>query len=64
MRRRTFTLFTPGIDINTLRVIEGSIRPRALDLVLEWARLHQQELREAWAAATRNHPPRKIAPLE
>ena len=35
-------------DINTLRMIEGDLPPRAVSIVSEWAELHQQELLEMW----------------
>ena len=52
------------VDISTLEVLQGSMSRRALALVLEWAALHQAELREAWERASRNEEPSKIPPLE
>ncbi len=52
------------ISIETLAVMNGSMRRRALSLVLEWSALHQDELRQAWELASRNQEPSKIAPLE
>ncbi|MDX1902509.1 MAG: DUF4160 domain-containing protein [Gammaproteobacteria bacterium] len=52
------------IDINTLRVIQGSMPRRALTLVLEWAFQHRTELLEDWALCQQNQTPKKIAPLE
>jgi len=51
------------IDINTLRILEGSIPPRALGLVIEWASQHQQDLLNDWQLAKNNQPPHKIDPL-
>lgn len=51
------------IDIDSLAVIEGDLPPRALGLVIEWASLHQDELREAFHNVANMQPPRKIAPL-
>ena len=51
------------ISIETLAVIAGRLRPRALGLVAEWAALHQKELREAWLKAKNLEPTGKIAPL-
>jgi hypothetical protein len=51
------------IGIETLGVIAGHLRPRALGLVAEWAALHQDELREAWLQAKNLQPTDKIAPL-
>ena len=51
------------IDIRTLAVLDGSIAPRALGLVMEWAAAHQPELAEDWRLAADGHEPLKIAPL-
>jgi len=52
------------VNIETLEVIRGKIRRRALVLVLEWAALHRNELRSAWSLASRNQAPDKIEPLD
>jgi hypothetical protein len=36
------------IGIETLELIEGRLPRRALGLVLDWAELHRQELRDNW----------------
>ncbi|HEY6562982.1 MAG TPA: DUF4160 domain-containing protein [Pirellulaceae bacterium] len=51
------------IDIDTLAIIEGKLPGRALGLVIEWAALHQQELRDAFQNAANLEPPGKIEPL-
>ena len=51
------------IEINSLRVLEGKLPPRALGLVIEWASQHHEELLEDWELARSNQPLRKIAPL-
>jgi hypothetical protein len=51
------------IDIETLNVIDGRLPPRALTLTIEWATMHQAELREAFNKAANLQPPGKIAPL-
>ena len=35
-------------DINTLEMLRGDLPPRAVNIVREWAGLHQSELREMW----------------
>ena len=40
------------------------MRRRALALVLEWAALHRDELRQAWEQASHNQEPSKIQPLD
>lgn len=52
------------VNIQTLEVMNGGIRQRALELVLEWAELHRDELSRAWELASRNQEPDKIAPLD
>ena len=36
------------ININNLEVMEGKIPIRALNLVKEWMKIHQNELKEIW----------------
>jgi hypothetical protein len=55
--------FQAKIDINTLAVLGGTLPPRALGLVIEWASQHQDDLRDAFRMAANNEAPRKIPPL-
>jgi protein-histidine pros-kinase len=43
--------------------VPTSVPPRVQGLVLEWAALHQAELREDWALARKGEPLKSIAPL-
>lgn len=52
------------IDIETLSVIAGKLPARALGLVIEWASLHQTELRDAFHRAANLEQPGKIEPLK
>ena len=52
-----------SIGIHDLAVMEGSLPPRALGLVMEWAAMHQSELLDAWEHARVNQPPQRIPPL-
>ena len=52
------------VGIEDLAVLEGRLPPRALGFVIEWASLHQADLRAAWERARRHEAPGKIAPLE
>jgi Domain of unknown function (DUF4160) len=52
------------IAIETLEVIEGALPKRALGLVLEWAEVHSQELRDNWTKAQEHEPLKRIEPLE
>ncbi len=51
------------VRIENLSVLAGSMPARALGLVVEWASLHQEELRAAWRRASENQVPGKIQPL-
>jgi Domain of unknown function (DUF4160) len=52
------------INIRTLEVMEGKLPRRALELVLDWAELHQHELLSDWDLCQRHEQPQPIAPLE
>jgi len=47
------------IDIETLAFIEGQLPARARGMVVEWATLHQEELREAFRRAEAMEAPSK-----
>lgn len=51
-------------SIDTLTKLAGGLSPRAERLVLEWATLHQAELREQWNRSQRGETLSKIPPLE
>jgi hypothetical protein len=51
------------VGIDRLELREGSLPPRVLGLVMEWAELHQAELRENWTTLTAEGNFRRIAPL-
>jgi hypothetical protein len=52
------------IDIKNLTILQGQLSPRILGLVIEWAAIHQQELKENWQLARLNEPLQPILPLE
>ncbi|MCP9448255.1 MAG: DUF4160 domain-containing protein [Nitrospira sp.] len=52
------------IAIETLSIMAGSLPPRVLGLVMEWAALHRQELLEDWELARRQVELKRIPPLE
>lgn len=37
-----------AVSIVDLKVIEGDLPPRALSLVIEWIKIHQEELLTMW----------------
>ena len=53
-----------SMDIGTLGISSGSLPPRVLGFVTEWAALHRTELIENWERARRGRKLRLIAPLE
>ena len=51
------------IEIEELRVLEGRLPRRALELVLGWAELHKKELLDDWQRCRNKQQPLKIDPL-
>ncbi len=51
------------IGINDIKLISGQLSPRALGLVIEWASLHQDELKENWEIGEHYESFKEIAPL-
>jgi hypothetical protein len=51
------------VSIEDLNVLAGRINPRALGLVIEWAALHQDDLRRSWQQAQAHETPDRIEPL-
>lgn len=56
--------FRATINIRTLSLDEGRLPRRALELVLDWAELHQDELLQNWDRCQHHQQPAHIAPLE
>lgn len=52
------------VAIDGLTVLEGSLSPRTLGLVVEWASVHRHELIDGWELARQQQPLKRIAPLE
>ena len=52
------------VDINTMSVIAGKLPSRALGLVIEWASMHQDELKREWEKARNMESLGKIPPLK
>ena len=52
-----------AITIEDVRVLSGRLPPRATGLVIEWATLHQEELRKIWRQAENLEPLGVIEPL-
>lgn len=54
---------TAKVRIDTLEVIESKLGRRQLRLVLAWAELHQDKLRENWRRARAGETLQSIEPL-
>ena len=52
------------IDIHQLKMIKGDLPRRALELILDWAELHQSELLNDWHLCQEKQTPHKIEPLK
>ena len=52
-----------SIRIKDLSIIGGSLPPRALGIVMEWASIHQEELLRNWELAVNCKPLKPIVPL-
>ena len=52
------------VGIVDFSVLHGDLPPKALALVMEWARLHKSELLRDWELATEKKVLEPIAPLE
>jgi hypothetical protein len=52
------------VRIRPVGLLDGSLPPRVLALVVEWASLHEVELFENWRRLHADEPAIRIAPLE
>ena len=52
------------IGLDPIQILGGRLPTRARNLVLEWASLHQEELRMNWQRAQRHEPLDRVAPLD
>ena len=55
--------YKASINIQSLELMEGKLPRRALNLVLDWAELHQGELLSDWELCEQHQQPFKIKPL-
>lgn len=52
------------ISIETLEILAGNLPRRSVSLILEWASLNRDALRENWERCRQKQSPNKIPPLE
>jgi hypothetical protein len=51
------------IGIDPIEVLHGDLPSRAVSIVIEWAALHQRELRDNWRRLRIDQAAQKIPPL-
>ncbi|MFW6161859.1 MAG: DUF4160 domain-containing protein [Planctomycetota bacterium] len=51
------------VGIEPIRVLRGDLPRRAASMVVEWAALHQGELRNNWRHVSQSQSPTRIEPL-
>ena len=56
--------FKAVIAINDLSILFGDLPPKAVGLVMEWARLHKSDLLADWRLSQQKQPLNPISPLE
>ena len=56
--------FETIVNIDDLSIIAGTLPPRALGLVIEWAAAHREELKENWELLRSHQPLKTIEPLK
>jgi hypothetical protein len=52
-----------ALEIESLRLLDGKLPPRALGLVVEWASQHRESLMANWEKARNQNPLERIDPL-
>lgn len=52
------------VSIDPIEVLEGNMKRRAVSMVIEWAAVHQQELKRNWELLQGDGPAEKIEPLD
>ncbi len=52
-----------SLEIRTLCILDGKLPHRVLNLVIEWASQHQEDLLWNWEETKNNRQPMKIDPL-
>ncbi|MEO8210412.1 MAG: DUF4160 domain-containing protein [bacterium] len=56
--------FESLIAINDFSILEGNLPSRALSLVIEWASINKNLLKENWTLIQNNNAPNPIKPLQ
>lgn len=56
--------FSATIDIQTCELLEGSVPPKQLRLVVAWIEIHREELMADWTLCQNGQKPFNIEPLK
>jgi hypothetical protein len=56
--------FMPARRCDPIVILNGEMPRRAVSMVIEWAALHQRELKMNWERLQQAQPAQKIDPLE
>lgn len=59
----TYGDYEAVFSIDTLQLIKGDMPARVQGLIIEWATLHKNELKENWTLVIEKHEFKKIQPL-
>jgi hypothetical protein len=59
-----YNSYKASISIDDLSVISGKLPPKVLGLAIEWASVHQKELKSNWKRAEKLEELKPIKPLE
>jgi len=58
-----YNRYDASFSIETFQVIKGSLPPRILGLVVEWAQIHKKELQKNWDLLAAKKEFHEIKPL-
>jgi len=60
----TYGEFKVQVDIKNLSKLSGEMPRKGLNLILDWAEIHQNELLEIWNLSENEKPLPKVEPLK
>ncbi|MBW8049906.1 MAG: DUF4160 domain-containing protein [Cytophagales bacterium] len=60
----TYNEYRAKVSIEDLKLISGKFPRKGLNLILDWAELHQEELLEKWELMKNEKPLGKIEPIK
>lgn len=60
----TYGEYRVQIDINNISVLSGEMPRKGLNLILDWAEIHRNELLRIWNLSEQEKPLPKVEPLK